>query len=34
MIEFTSGVIVTLVFVGVLYDILCKRKGDEKDKSV
>lgn len=31
MIEFISGVIVTLVFVGVLY---VKRKEDEKDKSV
>ena len=31
MIEFISGVIVTLVFVGVLY---VKRKRDEKDKSV
>jgi hypothetical protein len=31
MIEFISGVIVTLVFVGILY---VKRKGDEKDKSV
>ena len=31
MIEFISGVIVTVVFVGVLYVI---RKGDEKDKSV
>lgn len=31
MIEFIPGVIVTLVFVGVLY---VKRKGDEKDKSV
>lgn len=29
MIEFTSGVIVTLVFVGDV-----KRKEDEKDKSV
>ena len=31
MIEFISGVTVTLVFVGVLY---VKRKEDEKDKSV
>ncbi len=31
MIEFISGVIVTLVCVDVLY---VKRKGDEKDKSV
>ena len=31
MIEFISGVIVTLVFVGVSY---VKRNGDGKDKSV